>query len=84
MDARWSSGPPLCWWEKTAVACRGAVAQRLEIINQNLPEGVSAITVYDRTDLVDKAIATVRKNLIEGAIRLSPCCFCSSATCVQP
>ncbi|RYJ60273.1 CusA/CzcA family heavy metal efflux RND transporter [Pseudomonas songnenensis] len=45
-----------------------AVAQRLEIINQNLPEGVSAITVYDRTDLVDKAIATVRKNLIEGAI----------------
>ncbi|HIQ51931.1 MAG TPA: CusA/CzcA family heavy metal efflux RND transporter, partial [Pseudomonas pachastrellae] len=45
-----------------------AVAQRLEIINQNLPKGVSAITVYDRTDLVDKAIATVRKNLIEGAI----------------
>lgn len=45
-----------------------AVAQRLEAINQNLPKGVSAITVYDRTDLVDKAIATVRKNLIEGAI----------------
>jgi len=45
-----------------------AVAQRLEAINQNLPEGVSAITVYDRTNLVDKAIATVRKNLIEGAI----------------
>lgn len=45
-----------------------AVAQRLEIINQNLPKGVSAITVYDRTGLVDKAIATVRKNLIEGAI----------------
>ncbi len=45
-----------------------AVAQRLEIINQNLPKGVSAITVYDRTDLVDKAISTVRKNLIEGAI----------------
>ncbi|CDZ94953.1 CusA/CzcA family heavy metal efflux RND transporter [Stutzerimonas stutzeri] len=45
-----------------------AVAQRLETINQNLPEGISAITVYDRTDLVDKAIATVRKNLIEGAI----------------
>ncbi|WP_320893019.1 CusA/CzcA family heavy metal efflux RND transporter [Stutzerimonas stutzeri] len=45
-----------------------AVAQRLESINQNLPKGVSAITVYDRTDLVDKAIATVRKNLIEGAI----------------
>lgn len=45
-----------------------AVAQRLEVINQNLPKGVSAITVYDRTNLVDKAIVTVRKNLIEGAI----------------
>lgn len=45
-----------------------AVAERLESINQNLPEGVRAITVYDRTNLVDKAIATVRKNLIEGAI----------------
>ena len=45
-----------------------AVAQRLDVINQNLPEGVHAITVYDRTNLVDNAIATVRKNLIEGAI----------------
>src|SRR5690606_36384789 len=33
-----------------------------------LPEGVVAVTVYDRTNLVEKAIATVKKNLIEGAI----------------
>ncbi|WP_275546059.1 CusA/CzcA family heavy metal efflux RND transporter [Pseudomonas sp. Marseille-Q0931] len=45
-----------------------AVATRLEEINRSLPEGVSAVTVYDRTNLVDKAIATVKKNLIEGAI----------------
>ena len=45
-----------------------AVAERLESINRSLPAGVVAVPVYDRTHLVDKAIATVKKNLIEGAI----------------
>ncbi|MBW8367512.1 MAG: CusA/CzcA family heavy metal efflux RND transporter [Arenimonas sp.] len=49
-----------------------AVAQRtaakLEDINQSLPAGVRAHAVYDRTDLVDRTIATVRTNLFEGAL----------------
>jgi cobalt-zinc-cadmium resistance protein CzcA len=45
-----------------------AVASRLEEINRSLPPGVLAVPVYDRTHLVDKAIATVKKNLVEGAI----------------
>lgn len=45
-----------------------AVDQRLQEINRNLPKGVMAKTVYDRTVLVDKAINTVKKNLIEGAL----------------
>jgi cobalt-zinc-cadmium resistance protein CzcA len=45
-----------------------AVAARLADINRSLPQGVKAVTVYDRTHLVEKAIATVKKNLIEGAI----------------
>ncbi|MDD1006757.1 CusA/CzcA family heavy metal efflux RND transporter [Pseudomonas shahriarae] len=45
-----------------------AVAGKLEQINKSLPHGVIAVPVYDRTHLVDKAIATVKKNLIEGAI----------------
>jgi cobalt-zinc-cadmium resistance protein CzcA len=44
-----------------------AVAQRMKAINRTLPAGVKAITVYDRTTLVDKAIHTVQKNLLEGA-----------------
>ena len=44
------------------------VALRLETIQASLPEGVVATSVYDRTALVDKAIATVSKNLLEGAI----------------
>ncbi|WP_017737132.1 CusA/CzcA family heavy metal efflux RND transporter [Pseudomonas sp. CBZ-4] len=45
-----------------------AVAKKLEEINRSLPAGVVAITVYDRTNLVEKAIATVKKNLFEGAL----------------
>ena len=45
-----------------------AVASKLEQINRSLPKGVIAVPVYDRTHLVDKAIATVKKNLVEGAI----------------
>ena len=41
-----------------------AIAERLEKIRPSLPEGVRLETVYDRTTLVDKAIATVEKNLL--------------------
>lgn len=43
------------------------VAGKMAGINNTLPEGVVAKTVYDRTTLVDKAIYTVKKNLVEGA-----------------
>src|SRR3546814_627922 len=50
----------------------GAVAQRsadkLVEIDASLPEGVNATAVYDRTDLVGRAIATVCTNLLEGAL----------------
>jgi cobalt-zinc-cadmium resistance protein CzcA len=44
------------------------VASKLEAVQDSLPDGVSAEPVYDRTRLVDKAIATVAKNLLEGAL----------------
>lgn len=45
-----------------------AVADRMSAVNDSLPPGVVASTVYDRTELVDKTIATVRTNLTEGAL----------------
>ena len=45
-----------------------AVAERLEEIKPSLPPGITATAVYDRTALVDKTLATVRKNLVEGAL----------------
>ncbi len=44
------------------------VSNKLAEIQTSLPDGVVAEAVYDRTALVDKAIATVSKNLLEGAL----------------
>ncbi|MGQ3891504.1 CusA/CzcA family heavy metal efflux RND transporter [Legionella sp. CNM-4043-24] len=44
------------------------VAARMKEINKSLPEGVEAVTVYNRTVLVNATIHTVTKNLLEGAL----------------
>ena len=44
------------------------VRDALDAIKPSLPEGVTIETYYDRTQLVQKTIATVRKNLIEGGV----------------
>ncbi|MBE7444269.1 MAG: CusA/CzcA family heavy metal efflux RND transporter [Planctomycetia bacterium] len=44
------------------------VADKMVEVNQTLPQGVIARTIYDRTTLVNKTIETVKKNLIEGAL----------------
>ena len=45
-----------------------AVEKQLKKINQTLPAGVITRTMYDRTILINKAINTVKTNLLEGAI----------------
>src|SRR3546814_2838558 len=45
-----------------------AAADRLEQITASLPEGISAHPLYDRTELVERTIATVEENLAEGAL----------------
>ncbi len=53
--------------ENSRVVSRAAAA-KLEEINLSLPEGLLLEAVYDRTTLVDKTIATVRNNLLGGAL----------------
>ena len=45
-----------------------AVDAKVKEVQQSLPKGIVIETVYDRTDLVERAIKTVQKNLVEGAI----------------
>ncbi len=53
--------------ENSRSAAQG-VAERLKAVNPSLPEGVVARPLYDRTTLVEATIATVEKNLVEGAL----------------
>ena len=53
--------------ENSRVVARAA-EDRLEAIKPSLPPGVKLNPLYNRTSLVDKTIATVQKNLAEGAL----------------
>ena len=53
--------------ENSRTVAAGA-ADRLEEVRASLPEGVQARIVYNRSSLVDATIATVEKNLVEGAL----------------
>lgn len=44
------------------------VKERVEQVKKTLPQGVQLIPFYDRTELVDRTIWTVARNLIEGAL----------------
>ncbi|MFT3685622.1 MAG: CusA/CzcA family heavy metal efflux RND transporter [Phycisphaerales bacterium] len=45
-----------------------AVDAKMTEVNRTLPPGIHAKTVLNRTKLVDATIATVQKNLLEGAV----------------
>ncbi len=45
-----------------------AVRERFDGVARTLPDGVQLRAFYDRTELVERTIATVRTNLLEGAI----------------
>lgn len=45
-----------------------AMAQRLDEIKATLPANVTATPVYQRTELVDHVIKTVKNNLLEGGL----------------
>ncbi|PCI53093.1 MAG: CusA/CzcA family heavy metal efflux RND transporter [Alphaproteobacteria bacterium] len=44
------------------------VKDKLEIVEKALPDGVVINTIYERTDLVEEAVGTAEKALIEGSI----------------
>ena len=53
--------------QNARVVCQ-RVAPRLDLVREKLPAGMELTVVYDRSDLVDRTIATVKRNLFEGAI----------------
>jgi len=53
---------------ENAAAVVDEVKAKVEILDQSLPDGVVLRPVYDRTDLVDKAVGTAVSALVEGSI----------------
>ena len=51
------------------------VKKKIEEIKSSLPEGVRIVPVYDRSDLIKRAIATLREKLIEESIVVALVCI---------
>ncbi|MDF1799267.1 MAG: CusA/CzcA family heavy metal efflux RND transporter [Planctomycetota bacterium] len=49
-------------------AVTSQLRERLEEASKSLPDHVRVEVLYDRTELVDRVIGTVKKNLLEGAL----------------
>jgi cobalt-zinc-cadmium resistance protein CzcA len=53
--------------QNARVVCQ-RVVPRMELVKEKLPAGMELTTVYDRSELVDRTIGTVKSNLFEGAV----------------
>src|SRR3954471_21294765 len=51
------------------------VKKKIEEIKPSLPEGVRIVPTYDRSDLIKRAIATLREKLIEESIVVALVCI---------
>lgn len=58
-----------------ALATIDRVKQKLEDLKAGLPEGVEIVTVYDRSGLIKRAVATLKEKLIEESIVVALVCI---------
>ena len=59
---------------ENALATIAGVKQRLAELAAGLPEGVEIVPVYDRSDLIERAVATLRNTLIEEFVVVALVC----------
>ena len=67
-------GIAIARYGENARAVIGAVKEKLREIQSGLPEGVSIRGVYDRSQLIDRAIATLRTTLLEESVIVALVC----------
>ena len=60
---------------QNALSVIGSIKDRLADIKASLPEGTSIVPVYDRSDLIKRAIATLKTTLIEESLIVALVCF---------
>jgi copper/silver efflux system protein len=60
---------------ENALATIEGIRAKLEDLKQGLPEGVEIVPVYDRGDLIERAVANLEEKLIEESIVVSLICM---------
>ncbi len=61
-------------WGENALATIERVREKLEELKVGLPEGVEIVPVYDRGELIERAVDNLKKKLIEESIVVSIIC----------
>ncbi len=59
---------------ENALTTINGVKARLETLKKSLPEGVEIVTTYDRSSLIERAVATLSEKLIEEFIAVAIIC----------
>ncbi|MDH3615125.1 MAG: efflux RND transporter permease subunit [Gammaproteobacteria bacterium] len=61
-------------WGENALKTISAVKIRLAELQRSLPDGVEIITTYDRSDLIERAVETLQRKLLEEFIVVALVC----------
>ena len=61
-------------WGGNALKTISAVKGRLGELQRSLPDGVEIVTTYDRSDLIERAVATLQGKLIEEFVVVALVC----------
>ncbi|MEW5963009.1 MAG: CusA/CzcA family heavy metal efflux RND transporter [Pseudomonadota bacterium] len=69
------SGIAVQRYGQNALSVIGGIKNRLAEIKGSLPEGTEIVPVYDRSELIERAIATLKTTLIEESLIVALVCF---------
>ncbi len=69
------SGIAVQRYGQNALSVIGNIKDRLADIKASLPDGTSIVPVYDRSDLINRAIATLKTTLLEESLIVAIVCF---------
>lgn len=61
-------------WGGNALKTINAVKDRLDELQRSLPDGVEIVTTYDRSDLIERAVETLKGKLIEEFLVVALVC----------
>ncbi|NNC57741.1 MAG: efflux RND transporter permease subunit [Woeseiaceae bacterium] len=61
-------------WGENALATIDAVKARLVELSRSLPEGVEVVTTYDRSSLIERAVDTLQRKLVEEFLVVALVC----------